>query len=99
MKAMFNGTCAYCERFKPRCAKTTVSGDGSKCVILCEGCRKKYRGRYRVFPEHKSVKARRCRVCHCTDNDCRQCIEKTGEPCSWVEVDLCSACVGAEVLT
>lgn len=36
---------------------------------------------------------RRCRNCGCTDLDCSQCIEKTGEPCSWVEEDLCSACV------
>jgi hypothetical protein len=35
---------------------------------------------------------RRCRVCGCTDHDCHQCIEKTGEPCHWVEEDLCSAC-------
>jgi len=35
---------------------------------------------------------RRCRVCGCTDDDCRQCIERTGEPCHWVEEDLCSAC-------
>ena len=34
----------------------------------------------------------RCRVCGCTDADCRKCIEKTGEPCHWVEADLCSAC-------
>lgn len=34
-----------------------------------------------------------CRVCGCTDDDCSQCVEKTGEPCSWVEADLCSACV------
>lgn len=33
-----------------------------------------------------------CRVCGCTDSDCRQCIEKTGVPCHWVEQDLCSAC-------
>jgi hypothetical protein len=37
---------------------------------------------------------RKCRVCGCTDDDCRQCIEKTGEPCHWVEEDLCSACAG-----
>jgi hypothetical protein len=35
---------------------------------------------------------RRCRVCGCTDDDCTQCIERTGEPCHWVEPDLCSAC-------
>ena len=33
-----------------------------------------------------------CRVCGCTEADCRQCIAKTGEPCHWVEPDLCSAC-------
>jgi len=33
-----------------------------------------------------------CRLCGCTDDDCRQCIERTGEPCSWIAPDLCSAC-------
>ena len=37
-------------------------------------------------------KERKCRVCGCTEVDCSQCIEKTGEPCHWVEEDLCSAC-------
>jgi len=35
---------------------------------------------------------RKCRICGCTDGDCRQCVEKTGIPCHWVEKDLCSAC-------
>jgi hypothetical protein len=35
---------------------------------------------------------RRCRVCGCTDTDCRCCIQRTGRPCSWVADDLCSAC-------
>lgn len=36
-----------------------------------------------------------CVVCGCTDGDCRQCIAKTGAPCSWANKDhtLCSACV------
>ena len=33
-----------------------------------------------------------CRVCGCHDLDCSGCIERTGEPCSWIEDDLCSAC-------
>ena len=33
-----------------------------------------------------------CRICGCTDDDCRQCVERTGSPCHWVEDDLCSAC-------
>ena len=39
---------------------------------------------------------RTCRVCGCTDDDCRQCVEKTGSPCYWVDEDLCSACVDQE---
>jgi RNA polymerase-binding transcription factor DksA len=35
---------------------------------------------------------RTCRICGCTDDDCRQCIEKTGKPCHWIDADLCSAC-------
>ena len=38
---------------------------------------------------------RSCRVCSCTDDDCSGCIERTGEPCEWIEPDLCSACVTA----
>jgi hypothetical protein len=34
---------------------------------------------------------RRCRECGCTDEDCSGCIERTGAPCWWVDVDLCSA--------
>lgn len=36
--------------------------------------------------------ARSCRVCGCTDDDCQQCVEAQGRPCSWVEPDLCSRC-------
>ncbi len=32
-------------------------------------------------------------MCGCTDDDCSGCIERTGTPCYWVEVDLCSACL------
>lgn len=35
-----------------------------------------------------------CTQCGCTDNDCRQCIEASGEPCFWVdnEHQICSRC-------
>jgi ParB/RepB/Spo0J family partition protein len=41
---------------------------------------------------------RTCRVCGCTEDNCQGCIERTGAPCTWIEADLCSACVqpGAE---
>ena len=35
-----------------------------------------------------------CRVCGCTDDDCYCCVMHTGDPCHWVELDLCSSCVG-----
>ncbi|MDR2964193.1 MAG: ParB/RepB/Spo0J family partition protein [Treponema sp.] len=41
----------------------------------------------------KDKGVRKCRICGCTEDDCSQCIEKTGGPCEWVEKDLCSACV------
>ena len=37
---------------------------------------------------------RRCRVCGCSDFDCRTCVWRTGRPCTWVARDLCSACWG-----
>lgn len=39
-----------------------------------------------------------CQVCGCTELDCRQCVEKTGKPCHWVDATqtLCSACAQAE---
>lgn len=40
----------------------------------------------------RSKAVRTCRSCACTDDDCSQCIAKTGEPCHWVAADLCSAC-------
>lgn len=51
-------------------------------------------------PEFEHVfDVRKCRLCGCTDNDCRQCIKKTGQPCHWVEIDLCSACVEKSPIT
>jgi hypothetical protein len=33
-----------------------------------------------------------CAVCDCTENDCSQCVERTGEPCYWAREGVCSAC-------
>ena len=41
----------------------------------------------------KALEVRSCHKCGCTDEDCSQCIEKTGSPCHWVAENLCSACV------
>lgn len=42
--------------------------------------------------QRRSQQVQMCRVCACSDYDCSQCIQRTGEPCYWVEPDLCSAC-------
>lgn len=41
------------------------------------------------------METNKCQICGCTDSDCRNCIERTGEPCHWVDEEqtLCSACV------
>lgn len=39
-----------------------------------------------------------CRGCGCTDEDCSQCVERTGTPCHWVEPDLCSACAAEQLV-
>jgi len=33
-----------------------------------------------------------CFICGCVDDNCEQCIEASGGPCSWVAPDLCSRC-------
>jgi len=34
-----------------------------------------------------------CRVCGCCEDDCRRCLLFDRQLCTWVEDDLCSACV------
>jgi hypothetical protein len=35
-----------------------------------------------------------CRICNCTSENCQRCVERTGEPCQWVDAaqTLCTAC-------
>ena len=44
------------------------------------------------------IRERTCRVCGCTDSDCRHCKTLTGAPCHWVGPHLCSACTPQETL-
>ena len=53
--------------------------------LLCAQCA----ADERAPPDDEAV----CRKCGCFDSDCSGCVERTGEPCYWVEPDLCSACV------
>jgi hypothetical protein len=34
----------------------------------------------------------KCRVCGCTNDDCRQCIAASGQPCAWAAPYLCTRC-------
>jgi hypothetical protein len=46
----------------------------------------------RNHPENfGSLKESICRVCGCTER--HACVDENGIACTWVEVDLCSACI------
>ncbi len=47
---------------------------------------------YKVLKVERAKHPRTCRVCGCTDDNCSECVKRTGKPCHWVEADLCSAC-------
>lgn len=49
---------------------------------------------FQPIPAHVQPTYGICRICGCTDTDCRQCIAKTGEACHWIDDShtLCSAC-------
>lgn len=50
----------------------------------------------KVLYQQDMPPAGKCRVCGCVESDCTQCVERTGEPCHWVndeKQDLCSACL------
>ena len=65
--------------------------------VLYENCCDRTKTHLDWKPELKAlIGEQTCRVCGCTEDDCRQCIAKTGVPCHWVEEDLCSACVDAK---
>ncbi len=42
--------------------------------------------------QKEELEEQACRVCGCSQDDCSGCIEKNGEPCHWIEEDLCSGC-------
>jgi len=42
------------------------------------------------------VEPQKCVFCGCTDEDCRGCLERTGESCTWRAENLCSACRGRD---
>lgn len=74
-----------------------IDAAGRICTRGLHFMRARDEGTYPIRVYDVNTKAeptvRKCRVCGCTDNDCKGCIEKTGKPCYWTEEDLCSACV------
>lgn len=80
------------EQLEERISELGVELVGTKAALSVARIRLTYARR--AWAELTGIlSVRACRVCDCTDTDCSQCIAKTGEPCRWLEVDLCSACV------
>jgi len=46
----------------------------------------------------RRMNSRQCRECGCTDYDNFHCVKKLGEPCHWVEENLCSSCSDPNIL-
>ena len=47
-----------------------------------------------LFDTWPHPEAMQCRVCGCNNKQCDACeLKNNGEPCHWVDDDLCSACV------
>lgn len=44
------------------------------------------------YYQNRKNNTQQCRVCGCSDYNRAECIKITGEPCSWIEKDLCSRC-------
>lgn len=61
--------------------------------IVCPDCLPTHMVEHAQELPESNEDMRRCRVCGCMTDDCSGCVERTGEPCYWVEDDLCSACV------
>lgn len=42
-----------------------------------------------------------CSICGCTDDNCNQCVKKSGNPCFWVDAghEICSVCYDELVLS
>lgn len=82
--------CAFCTNVIPSfvVAVRLFKGKGKKMTerAFHPAC-------FRASLKHPmNLDQRRCRRCGCTENDCTECVARTGVPCHWVEKDLCSAC-------
>jgi hypothetical protein len=57
VKATFNGKCSSCGQIKPRCARINFRVRGNEfqdgTTPLCQECRKRWKGQYRLAAEHR----------------------------------------------
>jgi hypothetical protein len=83
----YNAACLLLEDLD-RIERTPGLSDERAAVLVAEA-----RRQFHAACE-QAAKARKCRVCGCTDDDCEECTRRTGFPCTWIEDDLCSACAG-----
>ena len=89
--------CSDCQSFVSHFLVRGVDGAALRVEDRCKVIGLKNSRRYKISAMYccdafKLPDIRKCRICGCTDDNCRQCIERTGEPCHWVDEDLCSAC-------
>jgi hypothetical protein len=63
----------------------------SACLLYPDGSKSVKVGS-EAWAIYRAIVVQTCRLCGCTDADCSECIAATGEPCHWVEDNLCSRC-------
>jgi hypothetical protein len=74
---------------KPYEGKTVIVVEGWGGLRLYDARRKLI-----CVAKEKKIRSSKCRVCGCTHHT--PCINMIGEPCHWVEKDLCSCCAASE---
>lgn len=82
-----------------------LSGDcPSTHVWICAGCTEDA-GNFVPWPcdtiRATTTAVDWCRACGCTEDDCRACVDATGQPCGWADADhtLCTRCADATAAT
>lgn len=87
---------AAANRFADTCTADELHALARECLVLIarHGLPIRESQVERMFADGEVPQPGVCTRCGCTDHDCSTCIERTGEPCRWVNAEhtLCSAC-------
>jgi ParB family transcriptional regulator, chromosome partitioning protein len=77
---------------KPELVELFLKSGADLAGVVPEEILRKPDPRSSLYDEEEGMDDPTCRVCGCTEDDCSECVAATGEPCHWVEPDLCSRC-------